>query len=280
MTQSDLAAELAAVRSACPLQMRAVGGHIWSWLQAGGGPAVLLLPGALGTAETSFQYILALQSRYRVLSLDYPATLSSVEPLVRGLRDLLDALALRPVHVIGGSYSGLVAQYLAAAEPQSTASLLLSNIGAPDPKHVLRWRLLAALLSPLPQPLIHATMRSTIRSFLPGESPAHAFWRRYFAAAIAQWSKQAMLNRVRLLADMHARGDRLRQSPFGGPVLIVDAADDRLVPAHQREALHACYPQAQRIILPDKGHAASLDEAAAYLAYYEEFLCRNAAHGA
>jgi pimeloyl-ACP methyl ester carboxylesterase len=36
--------------------------------------------------------------------------------------------------------------------------------------------------------------------------------------------------------------------------------------------LAALYPQAQHVQVPNKGHAASLDEAAAYIQLYREFL--------
>ena len=271
---ADLHAQLAAVRAACPLQQVTIGGHTWPYLAAGGGSEVLLLlPGAMGAADTSFQYILAFQEQYRVLSLDYPGAIVALPPLIEGLDGALDALGVSRAHVVGGSYSGLVAQFLAAAHPERVVSLLLSNTGAPDPAYAPRWRLAANLSAPLPEPLAHAAMRATIRLFLSGDTAAQRFWRHYFAAAIPHLRKQAMVARLRLTAEMHDAGRELCRGPYRGPVLIVDAGQDALVPTRQRMALRALYPHAHGAALDSSGHVASLDESDAYITIYSEFLC-------
>ena len=270
---TDLQAQLAAVRAACPLQSVTIDGRRWPYLEAGGGSEVLLLlPGAMGAADTSFQYILAFQDYYRVLSLDYPGEITAIPPLIEGLDGVLAALGVARAHVVGGSYSGLVGQFLAAAHPARVASLLLSNTGAPDPAYVARWRLAARLSAPLSERLAHTAMRATIRLFLPGDSPAQRFWREYFAAAIPSLRKEAMVARLHLTAEMNAAGRDLARRPYRGPVLIVDAGEDALVPKAQRTGLRALYPQACCTALDSKGHVASLDEAEAYIGIYKEFL--------
>ena len=207
-----------------------------------------------------------------MLSLDYPGAIVDLSPLVEGLDGALDALGVTCAHVVGGSYSGLVGQFLAAAHPARVASLLLSNTGAPDPAYAARWRLAAYLSSPLSERLAHTAMRATIRLFLPGNAPVQRFWRDYFAAAIPSLAKQAMVARLRLTAEMNAAGCELSHHPYRGPVLIVDAAEDALVPTRQRTALRALYPHASCAALADKGHVGSLDDAPAYIALYTEFL--------
>ncbi|MFN8465183.1 MAG: alpha/beta hydrolase [Caldilineaceae bacterium] len=273
---TDLHAQLAAVRAVCPLQHVEAAGYLWPYLEAGSSHEVLLLlPGAMGTADTSFQYILAFQEQYRVLSLDYPGAIVALPPLIEGLAAALDALGVARAHVVGGSYSGLVSQFLAAAHPERVASLLLSNTGAPDPAYVARWRLAATMAAPLSERLAHAAMRATIRLFLPGSSPAQRFWREYFAAAIPHLRKQAMVARLHLTAEMNTAGRDLARRPYRGPVLIVDAGEDALVPTRQRLGLRALYPQAHCMALDSKGHVASLDEAEEYIGIYGEFLCER-----
>lgn len=269
---ADLHAQLAAVRAACPLQHVVTAGYAWPYLEAGKGSEVLLLlPGAMGAADTSFQYILAFQDQYRVISFDYPGTIVALAPLIEGLDRALNALGIARAHVVGGSYSGLVGQFLAAEYPGRVASLLLSNTGAPDGAYAARWHLAANLLAPLPEPWVHAVMRATIRLFLPGDSAVQDFWRAYFAAAIPRLRKEAMVARLRLTGEMNARG--LSGHPYRGPVLIVDAGEDALVPARQRSALRVLYPQARCTALDNMGHVSSLDEADAYITIYREFLC-------
>jgi maspardin len=270
---ADLHAQLAAVRAACPLKYIAIDGHTWPYLEAGGGNEVLLLlPGAMGAADTSFQYILAFWDHYRVISLDYPGGIAALPHLIEALDAALHALDVSRAHVVGGSYSGLVAQFLAAAYPDRVASLLLSNTGAPAPAYAARWCLAGNLLAPLSERLVHGVMHATIRYFLPGDSAAQHFWRHYFAAAIPGLRKQAMIARLRLTAEMNAAGSDLCRNPYRGPVLVVDADQDALLPAQQRTALRAMYPHARCATLHNKGHVAALDEAGAYVAIYKEFL--------
>jgi pimeloyl-ACP methyl ester carboxylesterase len=275
-------AQLAAVRAAHPVQTYAISGHSWRFVDAGGGDNVLLLlPGALGEADTSFQYILALQDTRRVLSLGYPATLDRLLPLLDSLDDLLERLGVRQAHVVGGSYSGLVAQYLAARRPERVAALLLANTGAPGMAAARRWQAAAAACDRLPEGWLQRIMQASITRFLPGSSPVQAFWRSYFAATLPHWRKEAVVARLRLLAEMQTNDTarRVRRSPYAGPVLIVDAAADRLVGTRERQALRALYPQAQHVRFDGKGHVASLDEAEAYIRIYREFLCSLPTHG-
>jgi pimeloyl-ACP methyl ester carboxylesterase len=189
------------------------------------------------------------------------------------MQQFLRAAGIARADVVGGSYSGLVAQYFAARYPESVHALLLANSAAPDPQDAGRWRAAAAALNFLPQPVVHAAMRASIRHFLPGTSPIEEFWRTYFAETIPTLSKGAMLARLRLTGAMHAAGGQLRPAPYGGPTLVVHAEADALIPRRQQAALRTIYAHAEHAILPARGHVASLDSAATYIALYREFLC-------
>ena len=278
-TPESLSHQLNAVRATLPLQVCTIAGHTWRYLDTQGkGDALLLLPGALGEADTSFEYILALQDSWRVLSLNYPSTLHTLLAALEGLIGLLNRLGIRQAHVVGGSYSGSLAQTLASRYPDRVASLLLSNTAAPGDAPPWRWRLAAAALVPLPEAWLHSLMRAGIGFFLPARSSSQAFWRTYFAETLPRWSKQAFRARLRLMAEMETAANvhRLHHSPFRGPVLVVAAAEDRLVSARQRMGLQTLYPQAQTAAFIAKGHATSLDEATTHIQLYREFLCRHA----
>jgi hypothetical protein len=47
------------------------------------------------------------------------------------------------------------------------------------------------------------------------------------------------------------------------------------VSPEEQSALRALYPQAERIVLPQRGHTASLDDADTYISIYRNFLCRH-----
>jgi pimeloyl-ACP methyl ester carboxylesterase len=272
----ELATQLAAVRTRYPLRRIAVNGASWEYIDTGHGPAtLLLLPGALGVAETSFGYILAFAAEYRVLSLSYPAAMADVRLLTSGVAALLASAGAGQAHVVGGSYSGFVAQYLAAWHPESVASLLLSNTGAPNVRRGRNYGFGARMLTLLPERMVHAQMQHRIHRFLPEATPVQRFWRSYFMELIPTFRKQALVNRMRMQAQMDGAhlSARLRAQPWQGPALILDAGEDALVSPHDRAALAGRMPQARAVTLPARSHVASLEDTSTYISIYQEFLC-------
>jgi lipase len=102
------------------------GRGVWDYYACGqGSEAVLLLPGAPGRGETSFEYICAWETQFRVISPGYPSHLTGMAETVDGLLAILDAEGVERAHVVGGSYSGLVAQCLVRSRPRRVESLVL-----------------------------------------------------------------------------------------------------------------------------------------------------------
>ncbi|MBW7885249.1 MAG: alpha/beta hydrolase [Caldilineaceae bacterium] len=267
--------ELARFRTTHPSAHHLAGGLEWEYIASGiGGETLLLLPGALGRAETAFHYVLAFEDRYRVIACTYPAAADSVERVVNGLASLLDAQHVARAHVVGGSFSGLVGQYMVAAYPERVASLILANSGAPFSHRHWHFTWISRILALLPQRALYAVMQRSVRLFLARETAEHEFWRAYFAEIIPTFTKAELLGRARLMAAMTAPTQvaQWAQSHYAGPVLIVDAVDDRIFGASQRAALRNKYPQARQVVLAAQGHSATLDRTTAYIASFEAFL--------
>lgn len=268
--------QLDAFRSAHPpLRLRA-GKHEWTYVRGGsGGPAVLLLSGALGRAEFGFGVVGALEGAARVLAPDYPPA-GSLDELADGLAALLDAERVDRAHVVGGSFGGVVAQAFARRHPDRVATLTLSHTGAPEP---MRGRGIAVgLLSLLPGGLLRAMLRRRLRGTLASADP---FWTRQFEATIDGLSKADVISRVRLAGEFGARFGGLanpQRPPF--PVLIVEADDDPLFPPAKRAALHALYPGARTHVFSGTGHAAGVLQPDEYAAVLRRFIQQSEPHAA
>ena len=113
-------------------------------------------------------------------------------------------------------------------------------------------------------------MRASIHRFLPAATPGQAFWRAYFDELIPRFTRQELLNRIRVMIDLERHP--ANATAWQGPVLIVDAAEDRLIPQRAQAALHALYPQAHRVTIQGAGHAAALECTEQYIALYRAFL--------
>jgi pimeloyl-ACP methyl ester carboxylesterase len=263
---SALDSELAEFRASHPHRRLVHRGVEWRYYAGGLGNQVLRLSGALGLGEFSFQQIRLFEQRFRVITPDYPPVRSLGE-MVDGIIAIVDAERAERVHVIGGSFGGLLAQALVRRAPERVASLVLSHTGAPDGK---RRGLATTIVAALPQPLLRALLRKRLGSTLDAADP---FWRRYFDRAIDGMTKGDVLSRVRLQAEFGAQAwspNDLAQWP--GRVLLIEGEDDPLFPPAARARLRALYPTAEVYRFHGTGHAAAVLKPEEYADVVTRFL--------
>ena len=261
---------LRAFRHAHPPISRVINGVTWSYLAAGAGEAcVVLLPGALGVADTSFHYLLAFAGHYRLLSLDYPPAAQPVDQLLAGLAALLDAEGVGQVHLVGGSYSGPVAHHFAQRYPERVASLIFANTGLPRHRRMLTFALLAAVVMIVPPPLLLALMRWSTQRFLAATTGLERFWRDYFYTLLPHLTRAWLWHRCTLFVRLAWRGAGI--TGWHGPTLIVEAQGDNLFDEPERRALRAAYPQATPLAIAATGHRSALNALDHHIAAYGAF---------
>lgn len=264
----SLSAAYAAFLAAHPPRRLAIAGSAWELIEAGQGPAVLLLPGGFGVAATSFQYLSALGRDHRVLAVTYPPLLARIEELADGAAELLRRCGVERAHVVGGSASGAVAQVLVRRHPGLVATLILAQTGPPRPRRAPLARACAALCAAAPAALTLALLRVAVLGFLPGRDPDQAFWRGHFAGVVAAQSRAGLAARFLALADYDRHYSFRPGDLVGWPgrVAIIEAAHDGFLPAADRAALRALYPGADVCLLPEGRHADSVTDPGPQLA--------------
>lgn len=257
-----------------PIQRRLAGAD-WRYFRAGAGDATLLmLPGAPGLAEMAFQYVLAFAPHWQVLAPSYPPSITDRSQLIAGLFEMLAAERCERVHVVGGSYSGLVAQYLVGQHPERFATLLLGDTGLPRARRGQIIQAAMALVRRLPAFGLHTALRLALLPVIRGESVEHDFWRRYLNAVISATSPAEFANRVRVWVDMDA-GEQgaWRSLPiWRGPTLLVETVDDPLFSPDERAGLRARYPHARIHSFNVPGHTTALTHAEDYIRLILDFL--------
>jgi 3-oxoadipate enol-lactonase len=115
------------------LQFATVGRYRLRYLDAGSGPAVVLIHGLAGDHGAWRAQIELLRERYRVIAFDNRGAGESTqvdEPVsTRDLADdtlgLMAALGVQSAHVVGRSMGGAIAQHMALAAPERVESLVL-----------------------------------------------------------------------------------------------------------------------------------------------------------
>ncbi|MEA2575733.1 MAG: hypothetical protein QOH93_3031 [Chloroflexia bacterium] len=252
------------------------GGMRWSYLVAGRGDrALVLLPGAPERAEASFEYMQAFEHDYMVIAVSYPADLATVEECLHGVVSILDAEGFERAHMVGGSYSGLLAQSFVRRYPDKVDRLVLSDTGVPRPDRARKYRQYVRLLRILPMPIIRLLWRVGAFLYLREMAPQNRpFWHAYFAQLRKSITRRECMSRLRVWIDFDMRSRFLPGAldAWRGEVLILEAEHDTTFPDWERQALRKLYPAAQVRVFSGGGHAASLDRRDEYIEAIRTFL--------
>lgn len=170
---------------------------------------------------------------------------------------LVTALGQGPVHVIGVSLGGMIAQLLAARWPDLVKSLVLIMTSTSRPRlpgPTLQAQ--ASLLKPLPQgreALIGYTMDALRAIGSPGYPISDEDLRELVTLNLDR-AFHPDGTRRQLLAIL-ASGDRveaLRRLRL--PTLVIHGMDDPLIPCAGGEDIARCVPGARLVLIPGMGH--------------------------
>lgn len=277
----DRLAQFQAFRRAFPYQEVTLDGVTWSYLTGGqakqsGGPdepPVLLLSGALAIPDISWNTIVNVAARHRVIVPAYPPV-PTMAALADGIAAILRREGVEQAHVMGGSYGGFVAQIFARRHPQLTRSLVLSHTQPPYTKADARMRGFARMLRWLPMGLVRWLMRRTFRSMMPEQSAETAcllaIYDELIAHALGKADVVAILERM---ADFSAQSFAPEDlSGWPGKVLLVFGDNDPATPADVRQRLASLYPGCQVHLFAGTGHTASVTHQDEYLSVIDGFL--------
>jgi pimeloyl-ACP methyl ester carboxylesterase len=101
-----------------------------------------------------------------------------------------------------------------------------------------------------------------------------AFWREFYFGAIALLSREELVTRYRLSADVDRHGP---PSPAGlqewsGLMLILEGDADQIAHSAARDNLKSLYPAARVQTFPGAGHAISAERRGEWAAAIADFL--------
>jgi pimeloyl-ACP methyl ester carboxylesterase len=259
-------ARLKKFRLTHPYKQLIVGETTWEYISCGQGEqTLLLLPGALSIGESTFPLITTFENEYRIIAPSYALSLT-MTGLCRGLANILESEGLNQAHVFGGSYGGLVAQYLVRQYPAKVRSLILSHTFVLTPKLAKPIWLAGKVFPAFPKRLFVSILRKRVDKLLlsklrAANHPEAEFWRAYLDEAIASnLLKEVFIHQNMCLLEL------VRQPPFTpddlrgwpGKVLIIESDDDPAITARDRALLRSTYPNAQVHTFRDAGHASSI----------------------
>ena len=254
-------------------------------VEDGAGPPVALLHGFTGCSKSMAGVAAGLRSGYRTLCIDLvghgesdaPHDVSAyrMERCVDQVADVVLALVGGPAHFIGYSMGGRAVLALCARRPELAASALL--IGARAGFEDARER--AARVGQ-DEAIADRIEREGVERFVDSwmALPLFASQRRLGSAALTEARARRLANRAHGLA-LSLRGmgagaqpplhDRLGRLPM--PVCLVAGEEDSRFLAIARD-LAGKIPGARVEVVPAAGHAAHVENPAAFLRIAERFL--------
>lgn len=246
----------------------------------GPGPVVVLLHGfplnrSMWSAQDS-----DIGSIYRVIAPDLrghgetaaPDGIYTIDDMADDVLDLLNALQLREPIVLGGlSMGGYIALSLIARHPERVRALMLMDTrsGADSPEAALGREELAKKVeaSRSAGPVVDAMMP---KLFSPTTRSLHPEPMARVRRMMEKTPARAVAGALR---GMAARPDRTSDlARIEVPTLVLVGADDTITPPEEARAMAEAIPGARLEIIPNAGHLAPLENAAASNAAILRFL--------
>ena len=275
---AELVEQFMSFRQAHPLKPLVQNGVTWEYLVSGepSGKPLLLLPGALSTAESAWRTIgLLEQGQYRLVCPNYPAEIGSMSGLADGIAGVLDQEQCQNVYLVGGSYGGMLAQVFVHRHPTRVSRLVLSHTYPPESRRVKSVEPGMSLFRILPMFLVKKMLRDRMIGLLPPKPSAELL---LVAAQVRETvdvrlTRQAALNTFLRMIEF----DQQNFSPsdladWQGKTLIMLAEDDPTTPEPLRKKLIELYPGARLHTFKGSGHASSILESEEYISVMMDFF--------
>lgn len=235
---------LAQLRQTYPKQTIDVGGTPVEIVRTRGtGPALLMLPGAQGTAESFFHQLLAFGSQRDMLSINYPG-LDDMARLADLVAALADTQGIGAFDIVGSSLGGYVAQWVAARHPARVNRVVVGN-SFHDPRPSQSAEKLASLENRSAEQVKLEILERLLAT------PASEFREVMLDLMGVQQSAAGLRNRM--LAVQRAavlQGAALDQERL----LLVECDNDPLIPPSSRQAAREHYPRARVVAISGGGH--------------------------
>ena len=216
---------------------------------------MLLLVHGLGGSSSSWREMMPkLSMKYRVIAPDLLGHGESDKPhgeyspavFAHLLRDLLDALGIDEVTVVGHSLGGGVAMMFAARHRGYCKRLVLLNSGGFGSEVSVLLRTLSLRGSGFVLPLIAAGRAiwmgeaSRLQELIPSRDDRRVFLRTLRSVVNHRGQAASALDCLQFLADV--------------PTQIIGGEKDRVIPVAHAHAAHNALPGSRLTIIPDVGH--------------------------
>ena len=246
-----------------PPQEVDVGGVVWRYQRVGNGPqVVVLLHGFLGSGDLWWQQAQALSrdGPYTVLVPTLPAA-GGLHDFVNGVASMLEVEDSAPAHLVGTSVGGLIGQALLKERPELVRTLVLSTTFAPNDALAERYGPRAAAAPYLPSRVVRGALGTLLEEDWLPASDGSELLRALLTEQVAYEGPRTLLQRFRAATEYFVPVDA---SDHSAEIVIMESANDPVVPPELREDLRRAYPDARVVPLGPVGHFPQVTRPATY----------------
>jgi 3-oxoadipate enol-lactonase len=234
-----------------------------------GSPTVLMLHG-LGANSSSWtlQFDPLMAAGMRPLAPDAPGFGRSsydgrgwsFKRVAAELAGLLNELQTKPVHVVGLSMGGVIAQQFVLDYPQLVRKLVLvSTFSVLRPENLSQWGYFFQRLVMVHTLGLKQQSELVARRVFPGAGQEAL--RQMAAEQIASADLRAYRAAMRCLGLFNSQ-KRLKE--IKAPTLVITGANDSTVSPVRQKLLVEGIPGARQVIVPNAGHAVAIDQFEAF----------------
>ncbi len=245
-------------------------------VELGAGPPVLFIHGLGGSWQNWLEQLPVFAAHHRVVAFDLPGfgysplptVQVSIQGYVNAAREVLDALDIDTVALVGNSMGGLISCELTLLERARVARLgLISPAGVAVRNRQQRISLLRSLyptvaltgrwIATNAEPAARRPqLRNRLLAFVasqPDTIPAP-----FAAEQLRGMGKPALWPAMEGVI-MHSVDERL--GGISCPTVLIWGQDDPVLPVRHAEVFAAGIPHARKVIYPDTGHCAMFERA-------------------
>ena len=261
--------KLEAFRAKFPERQVTAGRLKWGVIETKGrkgAPTLVLVPGTLGVADIFWNQISALAGKVRVIAITVPPSVDIIK-LADGLKALFDKLGVDEAHLLGSSLGGFLIQHFAARHPERIEKLYVANTLL-DPKA-------KELRGPLPAeakkmtPKQHLAKAHSNVAGMPTPDAGFKLLKTVLKDNADRIGGKWLKTRVLVVRDGPAV-PKLKVPD--SKIIVLDCADDPVIPAPVLEAVRKRYPKAERFHLKGGGHFPYVTRPKDYIALFTRTL--------
>lgn len=284
---TDYTAEIGRYRDEFPVQHIDLADGSFEYLLAGPADAahtLVFLNGGMNSSEMWMRYVEGLSSEYRVLTFDFPMSYATDQALCRGIHELITALGLGRVVLIGASFGGFLGQIYAKAYPDDVEAMCLMSTGglteAAKRRYGRMLKLMGAaiwMMRAFPYKLTLKMEKRMSDSYI---KEADEEDRRYFSDMFddiyAGYTKEKDLHIEGLMRDL-GNQEAVSVDDFrhlAGKVMLLLPEDDSAFPKDLQQEL--IQVMTEPVVVPGirGGHLNTLIHSDEYIGYIRELLSR------